>query len=1138
MQVYRNDIEIIDVVIDNQTQLKKSILNEDFIQASFVMESYFDFQIGDYVNWRGKKYTILEYPSVKKVQANQFQYNIDFKSDQYRFQNAMYLFDGQTEFYLVGNFQKFANLITVNMNRIVGSDYYQLGEVPQTDVKNLNFSNFNCLYVTQFICKEFDKEFYFSEDGKTLNFVDKIGKDTELFFEFRSGLRNIERQKVTDTNLVTRLYAFGGERNITREYGGVAYSGKRLKLPSNYLEKNTDKFGVIEAVVNFDEVYPQRTGVVSAVDANDIFKFTDTSMDFNLNDQLIGGVTAKLSFNTGRLAGYELEITTYNHSSKTFEVIQYEDENGFKFPSEGFKIQVGDEYILHDIKMPQSYVDNAEAKLEEKARQYLDENSLPNVIYSIVPDYPYLRKKLIQLDVGDIISIRDKEFGIEFQTRIISLTQSLANEYLYSIKVGNKVTVSYLNRIVADTLHNANNIRIERYDRTVKYNQIRKSLKNIDELRDAVFDPDGYFDADKIKPLSIETQMLSVGGKSQNYLIRNLLIEANYQSNPNKTNIGNGTLVHFTIADTVKEWNLTGATKTHTDANQYYYIYARCVRNGNTGDFLVSSQQYKVDAGDTYYYFWIGVLHSAVDNVRGISLTYGQTTINGKFITTGKVQSIDGINFFDLDTGQFNIGNETSGLDWNVSEENKLTLRGALVQMSEGTALPIENSFEVEYSSNATSWHATFVSGDVYMRQRRWSGTWSNAIRIVGEAGQDGTDGTNGQNGADGNYTDYVFRRSASQPTTPTGNSPTDWANTPPAGTAHLWMSKAEKQANGTLIGSWSAPVRLTGEDGQNGKDGFAIVFRGEFNASKVYYNNTLRRDVVKYNGTYYLYKGTNGVALAWSTSNWETFGAQFESIATNLLLAENANIADWIIKDGKITSQNEYNSKPRAQFDGANGKITLISPKSTYTNAGGERTYEHKLIIDSLNGRIEARHDGDSFQNSGVAYVDSEGVFANFAGIQALSYASGIEIKGAIVGSGNGKLNRTAYSTDSAIAGVVGIASNSASDPAPAYGGLFFGLKTYGMFMNIQVVTGTSHTITGSEDFISCYNSDTTNVYLPTSGRYPGRVIYVKRLNGGVNVYGNGKNIWSNASVTYVSLSAGDIWFFVFDGNYWLVSW
>ena len=1105
MRVYRDNKEIVNIVIDNKTQLKKFILGEDFVQSSFIIESYFDFQIGDYINWRGKKYTILKQPSVKKVQATQFQYAIDFRSDQYQFQNALYLFDKQAEFDLVGDFLKFANLVIVNMNRIAGESYYQLGEVSNTEVKNLHFDNFNCFYVVQFLCKEFEKEFYFSEDGKTLNFVDKIGNDTGLSFQFRNGLRNIERQKVTDKNLVTRLYAFGGERNITKEYGGAQYTGKRLRLSneSRYLEQNTELFGVIEGVVNFDDVYPHRVGIVSTIDSENIFKFTDASMDFNLNDQLIEGVVAKLTFNTGKLAGYEFEISQYAHSSKRFTIIQYQDTNGFALPSEDFKIEIGDEYVLHDIKMPQSYIDQAEQGLEKKAKEYLKQNSLPNAVYTIIPDYTYLRKKLIQLNVGDVITIRDDEFGLERQTRIISLTQSLANEYLYTIKVGDKITVSYLNRIVADGLKNENSIRLERYNREIQYNRIRRNLKTIDELKDAIFDPDGYFDTDNIKPLSIETNMLSVGAKGQQFVIRNLLIEANYQSNANKIKCGNGVLVHFTIEDEIKEWNLAEDVFALDDPSAPYYIYAKCVKDGNTGLFELTTDQYNTDQNE-YYYFLIGVVHSVFDNVRGISLTYGQTTINGKFVTTGRVQSIDGYNFFDLDMGQFNLGDETSGLDWNVSEKEKLTIRGGLVQSHSGDTFPIAvykeqyKDLEFYYKGDQVSYNGSTYIFIGETPQKGIAPTNTDYWRVSAQSGADGQDGKDGKTGVDG-------------------------------------RDGQDGQDGKTGVDGRDG---LDGRDGKDGTTGAGIVFRGLFNPKATYYNNSIRKDVVKNWNRYYLYKGKDSVSLEWSSANWQWFGAQFDSVATGLLLAESANIADWIIKDGKITSQNTYNGKPRMQFDGRNGKITLVSStQKTYTYTGGKRSYEQTIKLDSKTGMVEAKHEGDSFQTSGTSQIDSEGIIANFAGKQAVAISSGIEIKGAIVGIGNGKLNRNAYSESGVIAGVVGRAKNLASDPAPAYGGLFFGLKTYGLFYNVKVLNKniTSYTVLGSEDYISCYNYSTLHLYLPTSNRHPGRIIYVKRINKYIKIHGNGKNLMLDKQYGTIGISKdGDCWMFVFDGFYW----
>ena len=149
------------------------------------------------------------------------------------------MLDGQADFFLLGDIQRFANLLIVNLNRLAGDGYYQLGQFPTSETKNLSFQNTNCFNVLQRIGKEFGFEYSFSTDGKTIHFVDKIGNDTELSFEFKNGLRNIERQKINEKNIVTKLYAFGGERNIFKDYGS-----KRLKIDP--LENNTRLFGTIE----------------------------------------------------------------------------------------------------------------------------------------------------------------------------------------------------------------------------------------------------------------------------------------------------------------------------------------------------------------------------------------------------------------------------------------------------------------------------------------------------------------------------------------------------------------------------------------------------------------------------------------------------------------------------------------------------------------------------------------------------------------------------------------------------------------------------------------------------------------------------------------------------------------------------
>jgi hypothetical protein len=88
------------------------------------------------------------------------------------------------------------------------------------------------------------------------------------------------------------------------------------------------------------------------------------------------------------------------------------------------------------------------------------------------------------------------------------------------------------------------------------------------------------------------------------------------------------------------------------------------------------------------------------------------------------------------------------------------------------------------------------------------------------------------------------------------------------------------------------------GPPGSAGTAGPAIVYRGAFTSLNIYYNNPLRRDVVSYNGTYYIYKGLNGYSTLWSTNNWESFGAQFTSVATGLLLAQLAYIENLGVRN------------------------------------------------------------------------------------------------------------------------------------------------------------------------------------------------------------------------------------------------
>nr|DAQ98604.1 MAG TPA: tail protein [Caudoviricetes sp.] len=101
-----------------------------------------------------------------------------------------------------------------------------------------------------------------------------------------------------------------------------------------------------------------------------------------------------------------------------------------------------------------------------------------------------------------------------------------------------------------------------------------------------------------------------------------------------------------------------------------------------------------------------------------------------------------------------------------------------------------------------------------------------------------------------------------------------------------------------------------------------ALVFRGEYDASKTYYGNRYRVDACKFGNTYYVCRNDAGEVKGvepTNTSKWNAFGASFDSVATGLLLAQNAELAGWVFRDGKLYSQNNA-----CVLDGGGGHVIL----------------------------------------------------------------------------------------------------------------------------------------------------------------------------------------------------------------------
>jgi hypothetical protein len=375
----------------------------------------------------------------------------------------------------------------------------------------------------------------------------------------------------------------------------------------------------------------------------------------------------------------------------------------------------------------------------------------------------------------------------------------------------------------------------------------------------------------------------------------------------------------------------------------------------------------------------------------------------------------------------------------------------------------------------------------------------TEAICVTGGKGETGDDGINGD------YFEYRYAVNGSRSTPPSlSKTSRNLGNL-----QYLWFTVAKINGEtNSLIQNWSTPARQTpydGVDGRNGDTGPTMVYRGVYEGSKVYYGTSRRVDAVKYNGHYYVARvdAGNGFQnhVPTDTAYWNDFGAEFESIATNLLLAEGANIGDWFMSGGKIVSTLLDGNK--IILDASMARILIESSRS-----GGdysESQYQgSKITIDANNGLIEAR----SKSNSRVAYMSPTGIFCNNAETQAVSAILGYTHKASIVGLGFGTVNKSDWNNENFLAGVYGRASNSGT--APAYGGFFQNLMAAGLFLHRKAVEESSSSVYLSEtdSLVIGYSRKQQIVYLPSDGVI-GRTIFFKQWwTGYMRVYPRSGNV------------------------------
>lgn len=992
------------------------------------------------------------------------------------------------------------------------------------------------------------------EYGKDKGFVPGLGRSNKdgnrpvTILYVQGGEQNIDFSKYGSKELLL-------PKNQRLEYEGRAYVSDAEGL---YIKRaDTTLTDVQEDSLDCSHISPKRVGSVSNVVVSDkeknFYDFIDSSIpdDLNFEDYVIEGNNMTVIFQSGMLAGSNKEFEVkYVHKERKF-LITPQEIDGQIMPNDIYKPNLGDKYAVFGIQLPDAYICNNSTKegaswdMFREAAKYLYENEDPKFTFKGELDSIYSKKRWLsiggKIKLGGYILFKDPQFIPEgIKIRITSIKEYIHRPYSPIIELSNTTTgvtvSSELNKIESNEVKTDN-----QYKNSIQFTKrrFRDAKETISMLNDALLHFSG-----SISPISVQTMSLLVGDESLQFRFVNnktnpTQVEylVTYDSKKKVLSAPGGILQHMTIgidtlssghkASEYKFWDIEKYTSPTLTETVGYYLYVKANKNGTTGSYVLSKNAIKLEGVEGYYHFLVGILNSEFEEDRSFVELFGFTEILPGRITTDRIVSSDGLNFMDFVNNAFRVGNSDSYFDWNSRGDKKLRLKGTIVQSESGDESPI-GCFRGTYSSSYTYYwgdEVTYTTSNGTSTYRYVSKTPSRGnvptntsywiIVAEGAKGNKGDKGDDGDPGNNGDYFEYRYAVNGSRSTPPslskTNRNPSGWSTTVPTvgNLQYLWFTVAKINGEtNSLIQNWSTPARQTpydGVDGRNGDTGPTMVYRGVYDSSKVYYGTSRRVDAVKYNGHYYVARvdAGNGFQnhVPTDTAYWNDFGAEFESIATNLLLAEGANIGDWFMSGGKIVSTLLDGNK--IILDASMARILIESSRS-----GGdysESQYQgSKITIDANNGLIEAR----SKSNNRVAYMSPTGIFCNNAETQAVSAILGYTHKASIVGLGFGTVNKSDWNNENFLAGVYGRASNSGT--APAYGGFFQNLMAAGLFLHRKAIEETTSAVYLSEtdSLVIGYSRNQQIVYLPSDGVI-GRTIFFKQWwTGYMRVYPRSGNV------------------------------
>ncbi len=453
---------------DSSSRWTEEVGAEFVVTVNFTTWEFFVLSVGDYVEISGKRFSIKKEYLPKKTDTQKYTYNISFYGREHDMQDLLFCRLNQGEddlesvFAYDGTPMEMLEKLVANMNRNTDGVTWRAGQAVTGDRKTINFNGLFCWDAAGEIAGAWETEWWL--DGEYLN-IGKCEHGERVTLGYMKGLKTGLTQNENSNSIkwFTRLIPVGSTKNIDPSKYGYTH----LQLPSRdkYIDLNT-QLGLKEhrEEAAFQDIFPHRLGTVSSVRSEEqtntdgeeytVYYVKDKDLPFNPDEYMIGEEVIHITFESGDLSGREFECNWHNDTQE-FEIINtYPDENT-QIPGGNIIPNVGDTYILTNIRMPDAYYPIAEEQYKQAVDSFLTEYSKDISIYSGDTDYIHVDKNSVPLSLGQRVRLEDAQYfeAGYLDTRITRIERKLGNLSEASIDCSSAVSTSWKSS-VDSTLNN------------------------------------------------------------------------------------------------------------------------------------------------------------------------------------------------------------------------------------------------------------------------------------------------------------------------------------------------------------------------------------------------------------------------------------------------------------------------------------------------------------------------------------------------------------------------------------------------------------------------------------------------------------------------------------------------------------